>query len=108
MEAMPVPPALVMSPVARGVPALGRTWMPCQVSLLGVLAVLLEMIVMVMLLVVTVALMVAPLVRLFGLWPARLSPVSRTVTVALGWNTKPVGAFKTMSPGRTDPVTGSR
>ena len=96
MLAIVAVPDSVMFPLARGVPAVGRTWMPDHVMLdLLLLPVSTALTVMVIVLAVTVA---VPLLKVstLPLLPPADATVAVTVAAVLNWN--PDGAFKTIVP----------
>src|SRR5439155_13772662 len=104
--AMEEVPDLVIFPLARGEVAVGLTWIPCQVSVLGTPPVLFELMVMVMVVAVTVGVMVDPSVRsLIFLVLSATFPFTFTVTPVV-LNLNPAGAFRTIVPATTAAVAG--
>src|SRR2546422_603688 len=100
-------PVFVILPVAKGVPAAGRTRIFCQVNVLGVLPLLCVEIVILIVFVVTVAVMVEPSATLLMFLVDVELPFTRTVTVTLVLKTNPLGAFRIMSPRPTFAATDS-
>jgi hypothetical protein len=88
------------SPLASGVPAVGRTCIPCQVNVFG-LMLLIELIVIVIAEAVTLTLVgenVPPLGVLLMLLAAVLPPFTLIVTDPAGLNWNPVGAVNMIVP----------
>ena len=83
-----------MLPLAKRVPALGRTWIPEKVMVHATVLAVLTPIVMVLLVTVAVVLDKASCVPL----PPDVFVIA-AVTLALALKTKPEGAFKTIVPG---------